>query len=91
VSFHAWRPSGVTKPPSAAEAVARRVGRRLGELRGLPAFESERDVFLPNAGFIHRFSEDEIADLARRIERDVRWGSDQRICAHATLLSAARR
>jgi protein-L-isoaspartate O-methyltransferase len=91
VSFHAWRPSDVTEPPSAFEIGARQFGRRVGALRGLERLVSERDVFLPNAGFIHRFSEEEIVGLARLVEREVLWGIDQRMCGHATLVPKVRR
>jgi hypothetical protein len=91
VSFHAWRPSAVTVPPSAVEVGASWLGRRVGELRSLTGGDGDRDVFLPNAGFIHRFSEEEIVGLARLVEREVRWGVDQRTCGHATLLPKSRR
>jgi hypothetical protein len=95
LSFHAWQPNDRGKRPRPFERAARRVGQRLGELRGLPRADGDdgrdREAFLPHAGFIHRFSEEEIFALARLVQREVRWGSDQRMCGHATLLPAARR
>jgi hypothetical protein len=84
LSVHRARPNAFVKRPSRLDRGARRAGRTVGKLRGLPEPIGQADILLPRAGFVHQFAEAELEALARSIARTVRWGDDLAAYCHVT-------
>lgn len=86
LSFHALSPA--TRPASrASQPLARRLGQTLGRLRGVQHADSDSDLFLPHAGFLHRFAREEIEALAQAVSRTIRWGEPGDGSARCTFVS----
>jgi hypothetical protein len=86
LSFHmqseAWQPRHRSARTS---RFPRRLGRVLGRFRGLDIPPADADVFLPHAGFVHRFTHTEVEALAAAVGRAVRWGEDLGVYPHCVL------
>jgi SAM-dependent methyltransferase len=72
-------------------APAECLGKSLRRWRGLPDAATEPEEFLPHAGFVHCFSERELANLAKKLGRVLRWGERSDAYPHCSLLAPAAR
>ncbi len=86
LSYQAASPNGLAKTSNSVERAARQIGGGLRNLRGLPAPSSESDVFLPHAGFVHRFTDVEIQELAKLVNRNMRSGGTPGTYAHCSFV-----
>jgi SAM-dependent methyltransferase len=68
-------------------APAERLGQRVRRWRRLPSAPPEAEEFLPHAGFVHRFSEHELSQLAIRLGRTLCWGERSDVYPHCSLLT----
>jgi SAM-dependent methyltransferase len=66
-------------------APAERCGRLVRRWRRLPPVATEPEEFLPHAGFVHRFDERELLELAGSLGRTLCWGERSDVYPHCTL------
>lgn len=66
-------------------APAQHCGRVVRRWRGLPGATIEPEEFLPHAGFVHRFDERELSELALALGRELSWGELSDVYPHCTL------
>lgn len=66
-------------------APAQRWGGVVRRWRGLPSVAIEPEEFLPHAGFVHRFEERELSELALALGRELSWGELNDVYPHCTL------
>jgi SAM-dependent methyltransferase len=91
LSFHLAERTSSPRAAGPLEARAMLLGGILRNIRGIRRSACEATaVFLPHAGFLHRFTEAEIDGLAALVGRRVHWGDDRRTYPHCSLLCAAR-
>jgi hypothetical protein len=55
----------------------------------LPPVATEPEEFLPHAGFVHRFDEHELSELAAALGRPLCWGERSDVYPHCTLQAGA--
>jgi len=62
-------------------------GRTVARLRKLYTEPSPREMFTIHAGFVYRFTREEIAALAATVGRTVLWDQDDTEYPHATFVT----